>query len=162
MNDSLMDLDVLARVSSDSMNLLGPSHYSLLVLEQRRRRLHEHGSGIDWIVLRKRLAPIASINNQRIGKVLEALAPKLGFRLAPGFSERVIYRELFLIGATVLDSIEIVAGSQLTMSHVAARIEARQLFASLWLPQVTRQLDPGQFAGDDGPRAGGRATGSVR
>jgi len=136
MNDSLVDLDVLARLASGTMVATDPSQYSLLVLEQRRRRLREHGAGIDWIVVRNRLAPLNSANHARVGKVLDALAPKLGFRLAPGIAERVIYRELFHIGATVLDPIEIVAGLRLTMSHVSARMEVRQLVGALWLPRV--------------------------
>ena len=39
MNDSLIDLDVLARIARDSTTATDPSQYSLLVLEQRRRRL---------------------------------------------------------------------------------------------------------------------------
>ena len=100
------------------------------------------GAGFDWIVLRNRLAPLTSSNNERVGNALEALAPKLGFRIAPGFRERVIYRELFLTGATVLDSIEIIAGLRLTPSHVAARIEVRQLLDALWLPQLVNEIAP--------------------
>ncbi len=140
MNDSLIDLDVLARIAPGSMAALGPSHYSILVLEERRRRQKALDAMTDWIVVRNRVAPIASANNERVGTVLEALAPKLGFRLAPGILERVIYRELFLTGATVLDSIELIAGTRLTMSHVAARIEMRQLFDALCIPQVTREI----------------------
>jgi len=140
MNDSLIDLDVLARIAAGTMVATDPSQYSLLVLEQRRRRLREHGAGIDWIVVRNRLAPLNSANHERVGKVLAALSPKLGFRLAPGIAERVIYRELFHIGATVLDPIEIVAGLRLTMSHLAARIEVRDLVNALWLPRVDAQV----------------------
>jgi hypothetical protein len=66
--------------------------------------------------------------------------PPRRFRLAPGILERVIYRELFLTGATVLDSIELIAGTRLTVSHVAARIEMRQLFEALCIPQVSREI----------------------
>ncbi len=140
MNDSLIDLDVLARIGKGSMPALAPSQYSYLVLEQRRRRLKDYGAGTDWIVLRNRMAPIASSNNERIGKILHDLSPKLGFRIAPGVCERVIYRELFLTGATVLDPIDLIAGYRLTMSHVTARIEVRGLVESLWLPQLTREM----------------------
>jgi chromosome partitioning protein len=140
MNDSLIDLDVLARIAPGSMKVQGPSHYSVLVLEQRHRRLNQYGAGLDWIVLRNRVAPIISANNARVGGILEALAPKLGFRIAPGMSERVIYRELFLTGATVLDSVQLIARSRLTVSHIAARVEVRQLIEALWLPQVTREI----------------------
>lgn len=156
MNDSLIDLDVLARVAPGSTQVLGPSHYSLLVLEQRRRRLKEHGAGLDWIVLRNRLAPLASANATRVGSFLDALGPKLGFRLAPGISERVIFREMFLTGATVLDG-ESIAAARLNRSHIAARVEVRRLFHALWLPQLDRALlgasNPWKAAvAGDGPR----------
>lgn len=140
MNDSLIDLDVLARVGTDSLTVLAPSQYSCLVLEQRRRRLKDYGAGLDWIALRNRIAPIASSNSQRIGKVLQTLSTKLGFRIAPGVSGRVIFRELFLTGATVLDPIDVIAGFRLTVSHITARMEVRELIESLWLPQVTREM----------------------
>ena len=75
MNDSLIDLDVLARVGSDGETILAPSQYSYLVLEQRRHRLRDYGAGIDWIVLRNRIGPLASSNNERVGTALRALAP---------------------------------------------------------------------------------------
>jgi chromosome partitioning protein len=136
MNDSLIDLDVLARVDPRSLSVVAPSHYSRNVLAARRRRLTEHGAGIDWIVLRNRVAALASANNERVGRVLDVLAPKLGFRLAPGFSERVVFRELFLAGTTVLDKPGTAGGPRSNMSHIAARLELRRLFDALWLPQV--------------------------
>jgi chromosome partitioning protein len=142
MNDSLIDLDVLARIGAGTSAILAPSQYSYLVLELRRRRLRNFGAGLDWIVLRNRIAPIASANNERIGRILAALAPKLGFRVAPGVLERVIYRELFLTGATVLDPIDVVAGLRLTMSHIAARMEVRRIIEALWLPQVSPDSQP--------------------
>ncbi len=140
MNDSWIDLDVLARVGPGAMALQGPSQYSRLVLDERRRRLKEHGAGTDWIVLRNRLSSMASTNHEQLGQVLEALAPRLGFRLAPGMAERVIYRELFLSGATVLDSVELITKFRLAPSHITARVEVRQLIEALHLPQVARKL----------------------
>lgn len=139
-NDSLIDLDVLARLGSSTGSTASPSQYSYLVLEERQRRLADYGAGIDWIVVRNRIASIASANNERVGDALQNLSPKLGFRIAPGVSERVIFRELFLIGATVLDPIDVIAGARVTMSHLAARIEVRQLIEALWLPQLTRTI----------------------
>jgi hypothetical protein len=52
----------------------------------------------------------------------------------PGFSERVIFRELFLNGLTLLDLKE--GGAiKLTLSHVAARQEMRDMVKALELPQ---------------------------
>ena len=45
----------------------------------------------------------ASTNQDRIETALALLAPKVGFRLSAGLSDRVAYRELFLLGLTHLD-----------------------------------------------------------
>ncbi len=68
-------------------------------------------------------------------KVIGALAQRLGFRVAPGLSERVIYRELFLKGLTLLD-LRKSSGLPMTMSHVAARQEVRTLLEELNLPPL--------------------------
>ena len=62
----------------------------------------------------------------------EDLAKRIGFRIAPGFSERVIFREMFLNGLTLLD----LKGGALSLSHVAARQEVRELLKELNLPGV--------------------------
>ena len=64
--------------------------------------------------------------------MLEDLANRIGFRIAPGFSERVIFREMFLNGLTLLD----LKGGALSLSHVAARQEVRELLKELDLPGV--------------------------
>ena len=58
-----------------------------------------------------------------------------GFRLAPGLSERVIFRELFARGLTLFDLRRKGAGVTLTMSHLAARQEVRGLLESIGLPE---------------------------
>ena len=65
---------------------------------------------------------------------LDALARRIGFRVSPGFGERVIYRELFPMGLTMLDLPQPQLGISLSMSHVAARQEVRALVAMLMLP----------------------------
>jgi chromosome partitioning protein len=64
----------------------------------------------------------------------------LGFRLADGFGERMIYRYLFLWGLTVLDLDEAGIGLEMTRSHKAARDEVCSLLAALWLPGVSERL----------------------
>jgi chromosome partitioning protein len=49
-------------------------------------------------------------------------------------SERVIYRELFPQGRTLLDLVEPGSEGSLQMSHLAARQELRDLFIALKLP----------------------------
>ena len=85
------------------------------------------GRPIDWIVLRNRLSPLESRNKKSVGLTLEELARRIGCRCLDGFHERVIFRQLFLQGLTVLDLREEGAGVALNMSHVAARQEIRRL-----------------------------------
>ncbi|MFV4725687.1 division plane positioning ATPase MipZ, partial [Mycobacterium tuberculosis] len=56
----------------------------------------------------------------------------VGFRVAQGLSERVIYRELFPSGLTMLDKGHL---GELGTSHLVARQELRQLVAGLNLPR---------------------------
>lgn len=126
-NDSFVDLDLLARIGGTPPRVLGPSAYSQTVWEGRQRRAMNGGRPIDWIVLRNRLSPLASHNKKNVGAILEQLAPRIGFRWLDGFHERVIFRQLFLQGLTVLDLREDGAGVALNMSHVAARQEIRRL-----------------------------------
>ena len=130
-NDSFVDLDLLARIGGTPPRVLGPSAYSQTVWEGRQRRAMNDGRPIDWIVLRNRLSPLASRNKKNVGAILEQLAPRIGFRWLDGFHERVIFRQLFLQGLTVLDLREDGAGTALNMSHVAARQEIRRLAAAV-------------------------------
>ncbi|MSO81557.1 MAG: ATPase [Alphaproteobacteria bacterium] len=132
-NDSFVDLDLLARVDPETHAVLAPSTYSELVWNQKKARALRDRGSIDWIVVRNRLSSLESKNQRAIGEVLEALARRIGFRLAPGFGERVIFRELFLDGLTLFDLREIGVGVGLTMSHVAALQEVRGLLRTIGL-----------------------------
>ena len=136
LNDSFIDLDLLATVDSDTFEVIRPSLYSEMVWEARKCRAMTDRGSIDWVVMRNRLATLDAKNKQRVAGVLNKLARRIGFRLAPGFGERVIFRELFLSGLTLLDLKEPGAGVDISMSHVAARNEVRALLAALKLPQV--------------------------
>ena len=91
----------------------------------RKRARRATGAGIDWVVMRNRLSHLDARNKRLVGAALEQLAPRVGCRLIPGFAERVIYRELFPRGLTVLDLGAV--GVRMTMSHVGARSEVRGL-----------------------------------
>lgn len=126
-NDSFIDLDVLAKVAGEPCRLVRPSRYSELVEAARRSKDAACGAAIDWVVLRNRLASIDARNRRRMDQILEHLARKIGFRQGPGLRERVIYRELFLSGLTLLDLPRDRAPAKFSMSHVAARQELRHL-----------------------------------
>jgi len=127
LNDSFIDLDNLADVDPETHRVRHPSRYAEMVWEQRKQRILRDRGSIDWIVMRNRLSQLESHNQQAVTRVLDALAGRIGFRAAPGFSERVIFRELFLKGLTLLDLRLEGAGVKLSMSHVAARQEVRAL-----------------------------------
>jgi chromosome partitioning protein len=134
LNDSFLDLDVLARVESETLRIAGPSQYAEMIWEQKKKRAQIGLPAIDWIVLRNRLSSLNAHNKHVMADVLEKLSGRIGFRLAPGFGERVIYRELFLKGLTVMDLGGVAGGSPLTLSHVAARQEVRALVIALNVP----------------------------
>ena len=133
MNDSLIDFDLLARVDPATSKVLGPSVYSEMVWRARQLRAKAGLKPIDWVVTRNRMSNLQARNKRKVGGLLDDLAKRIGFRLAPGFSERVIYRELFLDGLTLLD----LKGGAMSLSHVAARQEMRDLMRELNLPGVT-------------------------
>lgn len=140
-NDSLLDLDLLGQLDPVSWELDRAGVYSKLVWDLRQERRRTHKSGIDWLVTRSRLSAIADRNKRKMAEVLPKMQKVLGFRLAEGFGERVIYRYLFLWGLTVLDLRQSGIDLEQTKSHQAARQEVTSLLANLWLPRVTERLD---------------------
>ena len=133
LNDSFIDLDMLVRVTPDSLDILRPSTYAEMVWEQKKHRAIRDGGSIDWVVLRNRLSNLYSRNKEEMGKVLKALSKRIGFRLIDGFGERVIFRELFLSGLTLLDLRE--SNTPLSLSHIAAKQELATLIEAIQLPQ---------------------------
>ena len=139
MNDSFIDFDLLARTDPDSGKVQGPSIYSEMVWNARQLRAQAGLKPIDWIVLRNRLGAQAMHNKKKVGAALEELSRRIGFRVAAGFSERVIFRELFPRGITLLD-LKDTGVDQLNISNVAARQEVRELMRELRLPGVTPEF----------------------
>ncbi len=137
LNDSFVDFDLLASVDPETFEAKTPSIYAEFVWESRKRQMIERRRTIDWLVVRNRMQAMETHNKRRVTQALTKLAQRIGFRLAPGLSERVVYRELFPKGLTVLDLIEGKTRG-ITMSQIAARAEVRGLIAALRLPQVER------------------------
>lgn len=136
LNDSFIDFDLLARVDADSNRVLGPSIYSEMVWNARQLRAKAGLKPIDWVVVRNRTGPQQMHNKKKIADAVTALSKRIGFRVAPGFSERVIFRELFPRGLTLLDLRDI-GVVKLNLSNVAARQELRELVRELRLPGVS-------------------------
>ena len=54
----------------------------------------------------------------KMEQAVQKLSKRIGFRVAPGFSERVVFRELFPRGLTLLD-LKDAGVRQLNMSNIA-------------------------------------------
>ncbi len=90
---------------------------------------------MDWIVVRNRTGHVEARNMVRLQKALTEMARRVGFRVTQGLSERVIYRELFPSGLTLLDKGHL---GELGTSHLIARQELRSLVKALNLPEFAR------------------------
>ncbi len=138
MNDSFVDLDVISNIKGEASKDVRPSIYAEWVWEEKKRRIMRDRGNIDWIVVRNRLANIHSRNREKIEKVLNNLAKRLSFRVLDGLSERVIFKELFPQGLTLLDLKDV--GIPFTLSHVAARQELLTLMSTINLPTLRERL----------------------
>lgn len=133
LNDSFVDIDVIAEIDRDRREVLEPSPYSRMVWQQNERREAAGDAPIDWVVMRNRLAQIDARNTREMAALLSQLADRMKFRLQAGLSERVVFRELFYRGLTLLDLPDESAAGWQSASHRHARQEVRDLLAALGL-----------------------------
>ena len=127
---------MLVRLKSDTLDIIRPSIYAEMVWEQKKRRAIRDQGSIEWFVLRNRLSSINARNKEQMEDVIQALSKRIGFRYVQGFGERVIFRELFLAGLTVLDLED--CKIPITLSHVSAKQELRNLIQMLQLPEMKK------------------------
>jgi chromosome partitioning protein len=143
MNDSFVDFDLIGQVDAENFKVRKLSFYAELMWDARKKRglktLREGRRELDWLVLRNRTQHIEARNMRRIDGALAELSKRAGFRVAKGLSERVIYRELFPSGLTLLDKDHL---GELGTSHLVARQELRALVAGLNLPKPASNLAP--------------------
>jgi chromosome partitioning protein len=130
-NDSFIDLDLIGQVDPDTYKIKRPSFYAEVVWDARKARAKLDGGTVDWVVLRNRLQHLEAKNMRRVGQAIDDLAKRVGYRVIPGLGERVIYRELFPKGLTLLD---LGAIREAGLSHIAARQELREMVSGLQLP----------------------------
>ena len=135
LNDSFVDFDVLGSVDPATFAVTGESHYAEMVRHARRQRRIVDGSLTDWVVVRNRLSILGSRNKRAVAESLNELGLRLGFRAVDGFSERLVYRELFPRGLSALDNLDqATLGRRPSVAHVTAHQEVRALIARLKLP----------------------------
>jgi len=140
LNDSFVDFDLIGQVEGETFKVKKLSFYAELMWETRKKRsmktLNEGRREMDWVVVRNRVQHVEAKNMRRLDGALQELSRRVGFRIASGLSERVIYRELFPSGLTLLDKGQL---GELGTSHLVARQELRSLVAGLSLPIPARK-----------------------
>ncbi|WP_338242140.1 division plane positioning ATPase MipZ [Aurantiacibacter hainanensis] len=147
MNDSFVDFDLIGQVDAESFKVRRLSFYAELIWEARIKRsratIEEQKREMDWVVVRNRTGYTDARNQRRIDEALTELSKRVGFRAVQGLSERVVYRELFPSGLTLLDKGHL---GELGTSHLVARQELRNLVVLLKLPVPQRGDDTVQPA----------------
>lgn len=143
LNDSFVDFDLIGQVDAETFKVRRLSFYAELIWETRKKRamatIREQKREMDWVVVRNRTQHVEARNMRRLDNALTELSKRVGFRVAQGLSERVIYRELFPSGLTLLDKGHL---GELGTSHLVARQELRQLVAGLNLPRPEQVAMP--------------------
>ena len=138
LNDSFVDLDLLGRVEPETHQIKQLSFFADTVWQARQQRALAKLPALDWVVARNRLTMLDARNKRRVNAALENLQGRISCRYVSGLAERVIYRELFPAGLTLVDlgNTAVTAGSlpKMTTSHLAARQELRNFMAALNLP----------------------------
>jgi len=147
LNDSFVDFDLIGQVDAETFKVRRLSFYAELIWETRKKRamatIRDQRREMDWVVVRNRTQHVEARNMRRLDNALTELSRRVGFRVAQGLSERVIYRELFPSGLTLLDKGHL---GELGTSHLVARQELRQLVAGLNLPQPPSRTGAGMTA----------------
>lgn len=140
MNDSFVDFDLIGQVDAETFKVRKLSFFAELIWEARMKRsrmtIEQQRPEMDWIVVRNRTGHVEAKNQARLHKALNEMSKRVGFRVTQGLSERVIYRELFPSGLTLLDKGHL---GELGTSHLVARQELRALIKALALPEFTRE-----------------------
>jgi len=140
MNDSFVDFDLIGQVDAETFKVKKLSFFAELIWEARLKRsrmtIEQQRPEMDWIVVRNRTGHVEAKNQARLHKALSEMSKRVGFRVTQGLSERVIYRELFPSGLTLLDKGHL---GELGTSHLVARQELRALVKALNLPEFSRE-----------------------
>ena len=121
--ESPLDLDLfvnITEIQEQHNHKLPLGSYAHMVWEQRLKKVAQTKEPLEWIVVRNRVGHQVSRNQLQLEKILQSLAPRIGFHIAPVVGDRTIFRELFAYGLTVLDR-----DGLTTLAHITARQEIK-------------------------------------
>lgn len=125
--DSLVDLSSIADIDASNGQLKNPGPYAEFVWNVKKQLAAKGKPYLNWIITGNKTTALKSRNKNFIFEVLIKLGRLYGFRFCSGFKDRVIYKELFLDGITVLDMQQDVLKRKMSMSHLAAKMEIKNL-----------------------------------
>ena len=126
-SDSLIDLSVVSDIDFAQNKIKGPGPYAEFIWETKKYLASRGKNYLNWIVVGNKAASINSKNKNIVFNYLEEISKLYGFRFLQGLKDRVIYKELFLEGLTVLDMSHEKLKMKMSMSHLAARREIKNL-----------------------------------
>ncbi len=128
-SDSLIDLNVIADIDYTTGKVKMPGHYAEYIWDTKKYLASQGKAYLNWIITGNKISASRSKNKALVFNYLEKLSKLYGFRLIDGMKDRVIYRELFLEGLTVLDMQHPNLKLRMSMSHLAAKLEINNLAA---------------------------------
>ena len=127
MSDSLIDLNVISEIDFAHPDDRHAGRYAQYIWEVKKYLAALGKPMLNWIVVGNKKSSLNSRNKNQVFGYLEKAAKTYGFRVAPAIRDRVIYKELFLQGLTVLDLSHEALKCRLSVSHIAAKQEIKSL-----------------------------------
>jgi len=115
-NDSFVDVDTIMKIENEKWTM--PNAYYEAIFENKKNKPNSL-----WILVRNRSSSINSKNKKNIEEKLLDLSKRMGFTIANGLKERVIFKEHFTTGKTIMD-----LKNKLPISHIAAKMEIKLLW----------------------------------
>ena len=125
--DSLIDLSAIADINPENGEIIKSGHYAEFVWETKKKLAAKELPYLNWVVCGNKTSSLRSKNKDLVFSKLENIGKLYGFRFSPGLKDRVIYKEMFLEGLTVLDMSTPTLHRKMNMSHVAAKMELNTL-----------------------------------
>ncbi len=126
-SDSLIDLNVISEIDFSHPDERHAGRYAQYIWDVKKYMAAHGKPMLNWIVVGNKISSLNSRNKNQVFGYLEKASKIYGFRVAPAIRDRVIYKELFLQGLTVLDLNHDALKCRLSVSHIAAKQEIKQL-----------------------------------
>jgi len=126
-SDSLIDLNSISEIDFDTGKIGHPGCYANYIWEVKKLLASQGKNYLNWIIVGNKISSLKSKNKNLVFEYLQQLSKLYGFRFCEGFKDRVIYKELFLDGLTVLDMQHEQLKLRMSISHIAAKQEIRRL-----------------------------------